>query len=244
MTERRENILLPHSSHRVLPPHTEGKMATQRMTAQRLLALALLLVCVTLGMLTSLLFMASRREPTKMMGTLRTLPEHISWHSLLMGGSIIAAIGVAIAVTLIGLALYIVNTLIRPKRNDHFIPLTPFVLDLPAEDVTFSPLHGDHLVRGIYIAGQDATSTVIISPGYRRTFTDVLGMCKHLWVAGHNVLAFEYYGHGSTVGVPITLGYREINDFLGAVSYARQRAPEARIGALVHNHAAFSGMTR
>lgn len=247
-TERSENFpaatVSPSGSHSIYPPQPiASKVAMQhsssRITTRRVLALALLLVCVTLAMLTSLLFMASRRDPSQMMekpaqvmGMVRTLPEHVSSHNLMLGGSIVALLLIAIAIAFIGLALYIVNTLIRPQRHEYFIPITPSVLDLPAEEVNFSPLHGDHLVRGIYIASPDATTTVIISPGYRRGLTDVLGMCKHLWTAGHNVLAFEYYGHGSVVGVPVTLGYREVNDFLGAVAYARQRAPEARIGAL------------
>ena len=133
ITERSENSqATPPDNHTIRPPlHTEGKMAAQRIPAQRLLALVLLLVSVTLGMLTSLLFMASRHEPTKMIGMVRSLPEHVSSHDLIMGGGIIATIGLAIVGTLIGLALYVVNTLIHPKRNDHFIPLTPFVLDLP-----------------------------------------------------------------------------------------------------------------
>lgn len=249
MTERREDshttattLMSTHTGTMValasIPSQrpTEGKMSIQRTSsrsvAHRWLVLALLLVSVTIGMLTSLLFMASDCEPTKMVDTMRSLPEHISPRSLILGGSALAALAISMAGTFIGLAFYIVHTLIRPQKHDHFIPLTPFMLDLPAEEVTFLPLHGDHLVRGMYIARQDATTTILISPGYRRTFLDVLGTCKHLWAAGHNVLAFEYYGHGAVVGVPITLGYREVNDFLGAVSYARQRAPQTRIGAL------------
>ncbi|HEU5383026.1 MAG TPA: hypothetical protein VFV38_47070, partial [Ktedonobacteraceae bacterium] len=249
MTERRENsqttattLMSTHTGTMVarasipLQRSTEGKMSTQRTSSRRVahrwLVLTLLLVSVTLGMITSLLFMASDCEPTKMMDTMRSLPEHISPSSLVMGGSTLAALGIGMVGAFIGLAWYIVNTLIRPQKHGHFVPLTPFMLDLPAEEVTFPPLHGDHLVRAIYIPQQDATTTILVSPGYRRTFLDVLGTCKHLWTAGHNVLAFEYYGHGAVVGVPITLGYREVNDFLGAVSYARLRAPQARVGAL------------
>ena len=130
------------------------------------------------------------------------------------------------------LALYIVRTLIHPKKRTSFVPLTPFTLGLPAEEVQFAPVVGNHQVSGLFIAHPKATTTIIVCPGYRRTYTDVLGMCKHLWLAEHNVLAFEYYGHGITTNMPITLGYREMNDFLGAVEYAKQRAPQTRIGAL------------
>ncbi len=195
---------------------------------------ALVFLCSTLGMLISLLFLASKRQPMgeTALEFLHSLMRHDFLPPLLLAGSVIAATGISIILVFVGLALSIVNTLIHPQRKEHFITLSPFDLDLPAEEVSFPSFHGTHLVRGIYIARQDATTTILISPDYRRTFTDALSMCKHLWVAGHNILAFEYYGHGTDVGTIVTLGYREINDFLGAVSYAKQRAPEARIGAL------------
>ena len=145
-----------------------------------------------------------------------------------VGGSI-GVLGV-----IIGVAAYIVETLTRPKRLGAFALFTfsPFELGLPAEEVTFSPLHGEHQVNGWYIPSPEAATTIIISPGYRGSRSDVLGLCAFLWRAGHNILAFEYYGHGTVVGQPLTLGYRELNDFLGALSYARQRSPHARLGAV------------
>lgn len=143
--------------------------------------------------------------------------------------------GIGVLGVVFGVALYIVETLTRPKRMTSFLEVytfTPFELDIPAEDITFAPLHGDHLVSGWYMPHPQATTTIIVCPGYRGQRSDVLGTCAQLWRAGHNVLGFEYYGHGTVVGKPITLGYREINDFLGAVAYAKQRAPQARIGAV------------
>src|SRR5579859_760020 len=146
-----------------------------------------------------------------------------------LGGSV-GILGVLFAV-----GLYIVETLTRPKRITNFIDLytfTPFEMGLPAEEVSFAPRHGSYLVSGWYVPHPQATTTIIICPGYRGKRADVLGISTQLWKAGHNILAFEYYGHGTVVGKPVTLGYREINDFLGAVDYARQRAPETRLGAL------------
>jgi fermentation-respiration switch protein FrsA (DUF1100 family) len=143
--------------------------------------------------------------------------------------------GVGVAGIIFAVALYIVETLIRPKRISGFIELytfSPYEFHIPAEDVTFSPLYGDHQVTGWYMSYPQATATVIVCPGYRGKRSDVLGTCAHLWKAGYNVLGFEYYGHGDVVGKPITLGYREINDFLGAVAYARQREPQARLGVV------------
>jgi fermentation-respiration switch protein FrsA (DUF1100 family) len=145
--------------------------------------------------------------------------------------------GVGILGVMFAVAIYIVETLTRPKRYTNFMELytfSPFELNIPAEEVKFPPLYGDYEVSGWYFPNSQATTTIIVCPGYRGRMADVLGICAPLWRDGHNVLAFEYYGHGSVVGKPVsvTLGYREINDFLGAVDYAKQRAPQARIGAL------------
>jgi len=65
--------------------------------------------------------------------------------------------------------------------------------------------------------------------------SNVLGMSALLWKAGHNVVAFEYYGHGKVVGRSVTLGFREINDFLGAVAYAKERDPLVRLGVVAYS---------
>jgi len=157
----------------------------------------------------------------------RTSLKHILLGSL--GGSV----GVLSVIVAVG--LYIVEVLTRPKRIASLYDLytfTPFEFDLPAEEVTFAPLYGDYKVSGWYIPAPQATTTIILCPGYRGKISDVLGVCAHLWRAGHNILAFEYYGHGAIVGKPVTLGYREMNDFLGAVVCAKQLAPETRLGAV------------
>lgn len=145
-----------------------------------------------------------------------------------LGGSV-GILGVMFTVS-----LYVVETLIRPKKHAQFEDYTvsPYELDLPAEAVVFAPRQGDHLVSAWYIPAPAATTTILVCPGYRTPKTDVLGLCAKLWHAGHNVLVFEYYGHGTVVGASVTLGYREMNDFLGAVAYARQRAPQARLGVM------------
>lgn len=148
-------------------------------------------------------------------------------------GMLGSCIGISGAIVAVG--FYIVETLTRPKRLENLYDIytfTPFELNLPAEEVTFEPLYGKHKVSAWYIPYAGATTTIVLCPGYREKRADMLGLSAHLWRAGHNVLVFEYYGHGAIVGTPVTLGYREINDFLGAVVYARQRAPHVRIGAV------------
>jgi fermentation-respiration switch protein FrsA (DUF1100 family) len=138
---------------------------------------------------------------------------------------------------LCGAAIYLVDALTRPKKLAPFADytFTPFELDLPAENVAFSPRQGSHKVSGWFFPREGATTTILVCPGYRSSKTDMLGIVNFLWKAGHNVLAFEYYGHGSQVGTPITLGYREMEDFLGAVDYAKERAPGTRLGVVAYS---------
>ena len=145
--------------------------------------------------------------------------------------------GLGVFGLLVTVALYIVAVLTHPKRKTprDLYTLSPYEFDLPAEAVTFPPRHGDYCVAGWYIPYPGATTTILVSPGYRSRAADVLGICAHLWKAGHNVLVFEFYGHGMPVGASVTLGYCEVNDFLGAVAYAKARAPQTSLGVLAYS---------
>src|SRR5258707_14656738 len=138
---------------------------------------------------------------------------------------------------LCGAAIYLVDTITRPKKLAPFADytFTPFELGLPAETVEFAPRQGKHKVSGWFIPRADATTTIVVCPGYRSGKADMLGISNFLWKAGHNVLAFEYYGHGVQVGTPVTLGYREMEDFMGAVEYAQQRAPGTHLGVMAYS---------
>ncbi len=138
---------------------------------------------------------------------------------------------------LCGVSIYLVETLIRPKKLPPFsaYTFTPFELNLPAEAVVFPPRNGNHMVSGWFIPYPGATTTLLVCPGYRTSKSDTLGITNFLWQAGHNILAFEYYGHGAEVGTPVTLGYREMEDFMGAVDYAKLRTPETRLGVAAYS---------
>jgi len=158
----------------------------------------------------------------------------LSMKRILFGG---LSGGIGILGLLLAGALFVVETLTRPKKLNPFDHYTfsPYELGLPAEAVSFPSLHGDHNVSGYYIACQGATSTLLVCPGFRSRMAEYLGIAVHLWRAGYNVLVFEYYGHGIAVSTQVTLGYREINDFLGAVAYAKERAPQTHLGALSYS---------
>lgn len=136
-----------------------------------------------------------------------------------------------------GVAWSIVETLIRPKKTNPLAHdrLSPFELGLPVETVTFAPRSGRYLVSGWYLSTPGATATILVCPGYRTRKTQVLPIVNVLWRAGFNVLAFEYYGHGAVGGIPVTLGYREREDFLGALVYAQARAPKTHLGVIAYS---------
>ena len=184
---------------------------------------------------TSLIFLIWKNRPERLRTTMFK-GKNVSLSRPLFKPIVLGAAGSFLGVlgAIVGVGLHIVNVITHPKRLATFSLYTfsPFELGIPAEEVTFKPLHGQHHVNGWYIPYPGATSTIIVSPGHRIPMSDLLGMCALLWRDGHNVLAFEYYGHGIVVGEPVTLGYREINDFLGAVAYARMRDPMAKIGAM------------
>lgn len=138
---------------------------------------------------------------------------------------------------LCGISLYIVETLIHPQRKARFgsYTYTPFELELPAETVTFPSRDGDHNVDGWFIPYPGATTMILVCPGYRTNKADTLGIARFLWKAGHAVLVFGYYGHEAEIRTPVTLGYREVQDFLGAVDYVKLRTPNARIGVMAYS---------
>lgn len=161
-------------------------------------------------------------------------PSRLSLKRLLFGG---LGSGVGVLGLIFAVSLYIVETLIRPKKHTVFdtYKFSPYELDLPAEELLFPSSDGKHQVSGWYIPCPGATTTIVICPGYRADKSDILGISAHLWKAGHNILAFGYHGHGVEVVTPVTLGYSEIHDFLGAVTYAKERAPETRLGVVAYS---------
>jgi fermentation-respiration switch protein FrsA (DUF1100 family) len=174
------------------------------------------------------------RMATSMLQWQNLKTSRFSLKRLLFGG---LGGGVGLIGIIFAVSLYIVETITRPQKRTFLdaYRFSPFELNLPAEEVLFSPTEGTHKVNGWYIPYAGATTTVIVCPGYRTPKADVLGISAFLWKAGHNVLAFEYHGHGMDVGTPVTLGYSEIHDFLGAVAYAKERAPETHLGVIAYS---------
>lgn len=150
---------------------------------------------------------------------------------LLIGGltALVGTMGGAFSV-----AYYVVSRITRPVEptlTDGYF-FTPFEFDVPYEPVEFAPARGDHSVSGWFLPHPEMRRVIILCGGYRGRKADLLGIGMHLWRSGANVLLFDYHGHGHGSGAPVTLGFRELNDFLGAIEYVKQRIPGAIIGVM------------
>src|ERR1051326_7470787 len=160
-----------------------------------------------------------------------TMRKRFPTRPLFIGGltTLIGTLGGALSV-----AYYMVNKLTSPVRPGlrETYTFTPFEFDVPFEPVTFAPSQGEHAVHGWFFAREDTARVVILCPGYRGQKADLLGIGILLWRRGNNVLLFDYHGHGHGWGAPVTLGFREIADFLGALDYVKQRVLGAIIGVL------------
>jgi uncharacterized protein len=138
----------------------------------------------------------------------------------------------ALAVT--GGAVYIVEKLTRPQPRDPAaeFTFTPWEMGMPWEDVAFMARGDAHMVRGWWLPHPNPKQVIIACAGYRGSKADLLGISKSLWNAGNAMLLIDFYGHGMERGVPVTLAYREVEDFLGAVDYVAERVPHASLGAI------------
>lgn len=154
-----------------------------------------------------------------------------AWRRVLVGTGLMAG-GAAAATAAV--ATYVVAVLTRPTQataSDDYT-FSPFELGIPFEDVTFMPEAGDHYVRGWWLPQPETRRVIIACTGYRAKRSDLLGISSALWRAGNNVLLFDFHGHGAGLGAPVTLGYRELDDFLGALDYTLRRVPGAQVGVI------------
>ena len=145
--------------------------------------------------------------------------------ALLTGGTLVSSVG---------LAYYVARVLTAPKRPspmDTYV-MTPFETGAECEDVTFPSAGGEYTVSGWWFLRPETDRVVVGCTGYRGSKSELIGISTALWRAGYNVLLFDYRGHGADRGAPVTLGYREIHDFLGAMDYVYTRVPHARIGVI------------
>ncbi|MCS6860049.1 MAG: alpha/beta hydrolase [Abditibacteriales bacterium] len=107
----------------------------------------------------------------------------------------------------------------KPRR-------TPQSVGVAYENVKFQSLDGMRLA-GWFAPATDATAVIILCHGFPGTRSEVVDHLAFLHRAGFNVFTFDFRGRGESAGNTCTIGYREVNDLLGAVRYLRAR-PETK----------------
>ncbi|MGZ3582042.1 MAG: alpha/beta hydrolase [Ktedonobacterales bacterium] len=139
-----------------------------------------------------------------------------------------------VALGTLGAAYYVARQVTRPERpslQDGYV-MTPFETGADYEDVAFAPQRGHHMVEGWWLSRPETRRVIVACTGYRGSKSMLIGIGTALWRAGYNVLLFDYHGHGTGRGAPVTLGYREMQDFYGALNYVHKRVEDAQIGVI------------
>jgi fermentation-respiration switch protein FrsA (DUF1100 family) len=116
---------------------------------------------------------------------------------------------------------------------------TPANYGLDYRDVTFSSRYDHVQLRGWFIPGVlsggrlTVDRTIIMVHGLRSNRADplVIGVAAALARHGFAVLALDLRGHGQSASAPLSLGYYEQRDVLGAVDFLRSgQLPYPQLG--------------
>lgn len=150
------------------------------------------------------------------------------------------------------IALYFTRFILRPPRKSLWA--TPRHFGLAYEDVQF-PAHDGVRLSGWFIPVANDTTprpTIILIHGWpwNRLGTiagnlledipgtspiELLILAYTLHTAGYHILMFDLRNHGqSATSPPVTFGFHESNDLLGAVEYLQTRSDvdKTRLGAI------------
>ena len=107
----------------------------------------------------------------------------------------------------------------------------PAIPDRRLRAVAFCSEDGIRLA-GWYGEPDGAAGTIILCHGVPGSKRDMAGLARALLDAGFGVLAFDFRNWGDSERTPVTLGYREIRDVLGAVAFVRRAGSRRRIGVV------------
>lgn len=148
------------------------------------------------------------------------------WRGLV---AVLLTLSAVLTFGLAAIAIYIAKRLAYTSQVPPYV--TPASLDLHYKDVTF-PSRVDHIqLRGWFIPGVlpngslTTQRTIIFVHGTRANRADqsagLLNLSGELARHGFAVLAFDMRGNGESPPAPLSLGYFEQRDVLGAVDFLR-----------------------
>lgn len=78
-------------------------------------------------------------------------------------------------------------------------------------------------LAGLYGESAGAHAAILFCHGWPGDKEDMLGLAGAVRLAGFNVLVFDFRSWGESDQGPVTLGYREAEDIVGAVRFLRER---------------------
>ncbi len=103
--------------------------------------------------------------------------------------------------------------------------------DLEAQVVEFQSESGA-LVKGWRCPVENGKGTVLLLPGIRANRLSMVARARFLRRAGYSALLIDLQGTGETKGDHITFGLKESRDVIAAVTFIRERNPNAGIAII------------
>jgi uncharacterized protein len=123
-------------------------------------------------------------------------------------------------------------THILPGRLSRWFRGRPPIPDKRLRAVAFQSRGGIRLT-GWYGEPDGAAATIILCHGVPGDKRDMAGLAGAMMDAGFGVLAFDFRSWGESDRTRVTLGYREVEDVLGAVRFVTVQArPRQHIGVV------------
>lgn len=160
----------------------------------------------------------------------RTVQARPKWGAIVAFVVLLAVFGV------VGVSVYVGWSLShappRPVDSD------PSQVGLVYEDVEFLSAVDGIRLRGWFLPAEDSDATVIMAHGFRsnrlQPSVPALQLAASFVESGLNVLMFDFRNSGESDGTVTTLGYHEVKDVVGAVTWLKEKHPAAaeRIGVI------------
>jgi uncharacterized protein len=145
---------------------------------------------------------------------------------------LLAPLGGALLAGALGVAAYTAYHLNGPTHRRFLddYTFTPWEVQVDHEAVEWR-VEGV-TIRGWWLPRPDSDHVVIGCTGHRGAKHELLGIGSGLWRAGNNVLLFDFRGRGESGGDACSLAFYELADLRGAIDYAIERMPRARVGVI------------
>jgi len=115
---------------------------------------------------------------------------------------------------------------LHPIRTPIY--LSPGGFGLPQEDVEFASADGT-LLRGWWVGVEGCQTVFVMSHGYLMNRCELAPLATYMAQFGCSSLLYDFRAHGKSGGKKSGLGWTERADVAAAATFARSRAPKARV---------------